>query len=85
MNEIYSSDQHSLSTLPGEGNWGLTMGNWNIGFLEKLDLALISAACEIGCGNDFYLQYLKNKGVVDLLGIDPSFKEDFVSNHTCPK
>ncbi len=77
---IYSSDQHSLSTLPGVGNWGLVMGNWNIDFLDKLDYSSISSACEIGCGNDFYLQHLKDKGITDLFGIDPSFKEDFVSN-----
>lgn len=80
LSMIYSSDQHSLSTLPGVGNWGLAMGNWNIDFLDKLDFSSISSACEIGCGNDFYLQHLKEKGIADLLGIDPSFKDDFVSN-----
>lgn len=85
LDKIYSSDQHALSTLPGVGNWGLAMGNWNKDFLNKLDFSTISSACEIGCGNDFYLQYLKEKGIVDLLGIDPSFKEDLISNGICLK
>ena len=80
LSKIYSSEQHSLSTLPGVGNWGLAMGNWNKDFLNKVDFSTISSACEIGCGNDFYLKHLKEKGIVDLFGIDPSFKEDFVSN-----
>jgi SAM-dependent methyltransferase len=81
LNEIYSSEENAVSTLPGVGNWGLEMANSNMKYLDNIDIKSINSACEIGCGNDFFLQYLRNQGVNNLLGIDPSFKCDFVEDN----
>jgi len=76
LDDVYKSEQHALSTLPGIGNWGTTMGQGMFVYLDKLNLKDVRSACEIGCGNDFYLKYLKETGVESLVGVEPSFRAD---------
>ena len=49
LNEIYSSEENAVSTLPGVGNWGLEMANSNMKYLDNIYIKSINSACEIGC------------------------------------
>jgi SAM-dependent methyltransferase len=80
LEKIYNSNQHALSTLPGVGNWGAEIGNEVLLYFDKINLNDVNSACEIGFGNDFYLQHLSKNKVSTLYGIEPSIGSDHISN-----
>lgn len=69
LNNIYLSSNAQASTPTGAGNWGLERAQM---FLNKIDFKKYKSAVEIGCADGYVLRHLKNKGLKELVGIEPS-------------
>ena len=72
LSKIYKSDFAQLSQPLGQGNWGKKRFLALKGKLDHIHKFKKKAILEIGCGNGYVLDFLKNKGFKDLTGIDPS-------------
>lgn len=72
LRSIYLSENAQASTPMGIGNWGVQRGKY---FLDNIDLNDCESAVEIGCATGYLLRQLKNKGFLDLVGIEPSLQE----------
>lgn len=72
LNSVYSSSYAQVSIPLGKGNWGVALAKR---IIDNFDLKNQRSALEIGCADGYILQYLKSKGFVSLVGIEPSLKE----------
>ena len=79
LNAIYSSTQAQLSTSMTKGNWGKERGAAFMRvFLEMVDIKHHKSVFEIGCDDGYLLKILKDKGVKELAGIEPSLSQTIV-------
>lgn len=73
LNEVYQSENAQASTQVGGSNWGKKRAEK---VLQQIDLQNVNSAMEIGCANGYLLKCLQSKGVSNLVGVEPSIKED---------
>lgn len=77
MNQVYSSSHAQASTPVGVGDWGKRRAQM---IIEKFELNGFKSALEIGSHKGYLLEYLKNQGFSNLVGIEPSLEKSFIKD-----
>jgi len=74
LENIYHSGHAQITTSPGMGNWGTERAKYLFDKLKGIDKYKTKSVLEVGCGNGYMLNFLRDQGFEDLVGIDPSIK-----------
>ena len=75
LEKIYKSEHAQITTPLGVGNWGRERAPYLLEKLKRIDKYKKNiSVLEIGCGNGYVLNSLKEMGFQNLVGIEPSLK-----------